>query len=275
MIIGGKIAALRKERGLSQTQLAERLSLSPQAVSKWERGESLPDIVTLDRIAAICGTDLNCFSESAADGARPPEDREDGGAKREEPPADAPNMSWDFSGSAWKGADLSGVLNLNCRFNGAAVNGSRFAGANFSGIAMVGAAFADCDFTGANLSAGVLRGVALKNCVLEQADLSGVQLRGCAIADSGLSGANLNGAQFSRCSLRNLRFEGELSNVGFIECELKQVAFRNVAFANVFVKNCKIKPRQKVTFEGCTADRLSYACIQNCGADMTGVAMVG
>lgn len=41
--IGSFIASCRKERGLTQAQLAEKLGVSGQAVSKWERGKSLPD----------------------------------------------------------------------------------------------------------------------------------------------------------------------------------------------------------------------------------------
>lgn len=39
--IGGVISRLRRERGLTQRQLAERLHVTDKAVSKWERGVSL------------------------------------------------------------------------------------------------------------------------------------------------------------------------------------------------------------------------------------------
>jgi DNA-binding transcriptional regulator YiaG len=39
-LIGGKIAKARKEINMSQAQLAQSLFISPQAVGKWERGES-------------------------------------------------------------------------------------------------------------------------------------------------------------------------------------------------------------------------------------------
>lgn len=41
---GGFVAALRKEKGYTQKELAEKLFLSDKAISKWERGLSLPDI---------------------------------------------------------------------------------------------------------------------------------------------------------------------------------------------------------------------------------------
>jgi len=49
--IGANIAAYRKRQGLTQAGLAEKLNYSDKAVSKWERGESAPDVVTLVDIA--------------------------------------------------------------------------------------------------------------------------------------------------------------------------------------------------------------------------------
>ncbi len=45
--IGINIAAHRKRCGLTQAELAQRLNYSDKAVSKWERGESMPDVLTL------------------------------------------------------------------------------------------------------------------------------------------------------------------------------------------------------------------------------------
>ena len=42
-----KIINLRKQKGLSQEELAEQLGVSRQAVSRWELGQTLPDIVNL------------------------------------------------------------------------------------------------------------------------------------------------------------------------------------------------------------------------------------
>lgn len=51
--IGQRIARLRKEKGLTQSELAEKLSVSPQAVSKWENDLAYPDITLLADLAAI------------------------------------------------------------------------------------------------------------------------------------------------------------------------------------------------------------------------------
>ena len=52
---GRFVAALRKEKGYTQKKLAEKLFLSDKAISKWERGLSLPDIALLEPLADILG----------------------------------------------------------------------------------------------------------------------------------------------------------------------------------------------------------------------------
>ena len=52
---GAFVAQLRKEKGLMQKELAEKLYVSDKAVSKWERGLSIPDVVILVPLAEILG----------------------------------------------------------------------------------------------------------------------------------------------------------------------------------------------------------------------------
>ncbi|GGE58949.1 helix-turn-helix domain-containing protein [Priestia taiwanensis] len=52
-LVGSYISKLRKEKGLTQNDLANELNVSHQAVSKWERGESLPDMGTLLALASF------------------------------------------------------------------------------------------------------------------------------------------------------------------------------------------------------------------------------
>ena len=52
-IIGKNISAHRKRCGLTQAGLAEKLNYSDKAVSKWERGESMPDALTLVQLARL------------------------------------------------------------------------------------------------------------------------------------------------------------------------------------------------------------------------------
>ena len=57
--IGNRIALLRREKGLTGESFAEKLGVSPQAVSKWENGKNLPETALLPAIAALLGTSID------------------------------------------------------------------------------------------------------------------------------------------------------------------------------------------------------------------------
>ena len=59
--LGQKIQERRKQQGLTQEQLGSDLFVSPQAVSKWENGESLPDIGTLPALCKTLGTSADAL----------------------------------------------------------------------------------------------------------------------------------------------------------------------------------------------------------------------
>ena len=59
MSFGETLRELRKEKGLTQEALGEALSLAPQTISKWERGESMPDASLLPALAGTLGCSLD------------------------------------------------------------------------------------------------------------------------------------------------------------------------------------------------------------------------
>ena len=59
VILGANIVSYRKRQGLTQAGLAEKLNYSDKAVSKWERGESMPDVLTLMQLSALFGITVN------------------------------------------------------------------------------------------------------------------------------------------------------------------------------------------------------------------------
>ena len=69
--IGSNIKKLREERGITQAQLAERLGVSFQAVSKWECGTTVPDVGILPDVAELFGVTVDFLF------------REDGGSRKE------------------------------------------------------------------------------------------------------------------------------------------------------------------------------------------------
>ena len=67
-IIAKNIQKLRQEKGMTQLELAEKLNYSDKTISKWERGESLPDIVVLKTIADLFEVTLDYLVEEEHDG---------------------------------------------------------------------------------------------------------------------------------------------------------------------------------------------------------------
>ncbi len=51
--LGARIAERRRAQGLTQGQIADCMRVSPQAVSKWERGLACPDLTILDELACL------------------------------------------------------------------------------------------------------------------------------------------------------------------------------------------------------------------------------
>ncbi len=97
--IGKRIMQLRKEKGLTQEQLAERMGVTAQAVSKWENDVSCPDISILSKLAEVIGTTTDELL-----GAKPLESHVVVvGAKNKEKEDSELNFSLDFNGgkSVW------------------------------------------------------------------------------------------------------------------------------------------------------------------------------
>ena len=59
LIISENISTLRRDAGMTQAELAEKLNYTDKAVSKWERGESIPDVAVLKDIADLYGVTVD------------------------------------------------------------------------------------------------------------------------------------------------------------------------------------------------------------------------
>lgn len=78
--MGEQIASLRKEQGMTQKDLAEKMRVTDKAVSKWERDLSCPDIDSIPRLAQVLGIGVEqlldaSFPEEKKDQAGPIIDR--------------------------------------------------------------------------------------------------------------------------------------------------------------------------------------------------------
>ena len=65
--IGEKIAKLRKEKGLTQSQLAEMINVSNKTISRWETGEGYPEISLLVPLAKALGVSTDYLLKDASD----------------------------------------------------------------------------------------------------------------------------------------------------------------------------------------------------------------
>ncbi len=66
IFVGKKLAELRKLKGRTQLNVAEHFNISKQAVSKWENGISMPDVLLLPELAKYFGVDIDYFFDKQA-----------------------------------------------------------------------------------------------------------------------------------------------------------------------------------------------------------------
>lgn len=69
--LGGRIARLRKEKGMTQLELADRMGVTDKAVSKWERDVSCPDIASMPRLAEVLGATVDELMQARPGAAVP------------------------------------------------------------------------------------------------------------------------------------------------------------------------------------------------------------
>lgn len=292
-IIGNKIAKARKEINMSQAQLAQRLFISPQAVGKWERGESIPDIITFNRLAEILGVDLNYFSENFQSTATETTSAEPL-VKQSVQEAD------DFQSSPGRQvlinltavnlqeSDFAGVTLHKGKFKASPMRGANFAGADLTGSSFEAidareANFDDANLTDCNFSATDLEDASFRKSILLRTTLSmsgqGAKFTDVNLIDVKLSKTDLrrttfencifNNVDFNNCDLRGFRFDGQtFIGVRFDKSALNDVSFRgatlkNVSFTLPFsVTNKSYIAMKTISFDGATMDKLTYAALK-------------
>lgn len=291
--IGAQIAKARREKDISQAQLAEHMFVSPQAVGKWERGESIPDLLTFNRLAEVLGVDLNYFSEnfpSTATGAPPT------GTETAPPPesssadhGDKPR--WDMSQGNWANVDFSGLKNLHEKLSSSNMQRCTFIGSDLSGLLLKRNNVDACDFSGSDFGNSHIQSSNIhmdvfKDCSLKGArftgsnvygcDFTGADLTGVAFASSGFE-KNLvahsiwNRTSFVETQLVDIVFNGTVQDCSFENCACTRVTFLDATITNTFFKNINLK---KVQFVDCRVDRITYAFLKNGKADMSGITLL-
>ncbi len=290
--IGNKIAEARKKINLSQAQLAQQVSISPQAVGKWERGESMPDITTLNRLAEIFGIDLNYFSDNfetdeiAMKFERPATEISEPKARKKF------NWNWDMSEGNWTDADFSGLKNLKEKFSSSNIKNCKFMDSDLSGLTLGNNNIELCDFSSSDIrdsrfQSSNLSNNQFNNCSFIDSEFVKNNIEKCNFSEANFSGAEmLNGnfennivegaiwkfTVFKSTGLSNIVFEGTLEDCHFENCTFYNVKFKNATILNTFFKyNSKFK---KVQFIDCKVDKITYAFLKNNQANLTGITLL-
>lgn len=84
LVVASNLIKLRQKSGMTQAELGEKLNYSDKTVSKWERGESIPDAYVLTQLAAIYGITVNDLLQ-ADEPWQDPVEKEKARRKAEEP----------------------------------------------------------------------------------------------------------------------------------------------------------------------------------------------
>jgi uncharacterized protein YjbI with pentapeptide repeats len=299
-MIGNKIVEARKKLNISQAQLAERLFISSQAVGKWERGESMPDIITFNRLAEILGVDLNYFSESvqfAATEMVPVDPLVDQPAelssekKNLQAEKAGNNLRWDMSRGNWADADFSGLKNLHEKFSSSNMQRCKFIGSDLSGLLLKSNNVDTCDFSSSDISNSHIQSSNLGNnifkyCSLKEAEFSESNINGCDFSGADFTGATLKSSNFLKNKMANtvwnrtsfigmaiddIVFDRTLEDCYFENCAFYRVTFQNAVLTNTFFKNKSLK---RIRFIDCQADRMTFAFLKNGKADLTGITLL-
>lgn len=294
--IGNKIASARKKINLSQAELAQQVSISPQAVGKWERGESMPDISTLNRLAEILGVDLNYFSdnfpaEETAGIAAEKQHQE----KAEIPKANTKkkfDWNWDMSQGNWTDADFSGLKNLKEKFSSSNMKNCKFMNSDLSGLILGKNNIELCDFSLSDLRDSKIQSSNLLNnqfskcsfidavfhksniekCNFSEADFSGAEIQGSNLESNTLNDVVWKFTKFIRANISNIEFTGTFEDCHFEHCSFYSVKFKNATILNTFFKyNDRFK---KVQFIDCKVDKITYAFLKNNQANLTGITII-
>jgi uncharacterized protein YjbI with pentapeptide repeats len=262
-MIGNRITEARRKINISQARLAERLFISSQAVGKWERGESMPDIITLNHLAEILGVDLNYFSDSpgpSADEKSPEQiNRSSGLTEKLEMPADKPGEQpgWDMSRGNWLNADFSGLKNLHEKFSSSNMQGCRFAGSDLSGLLLKANNVDNCDFSDSDVS----------NSHIQNSNLLNNIFKHCSLKETEFSGSNLDSCDFSGAGFAGVKFlKSFVYGCNFTGVDFTDMVIRSGGFSGVQ----KLLDKERNTISGAIWNRTSFIDTQVADLVFTG-----
>ena len=309
--LGNKIVKVRKDGNMSQAQLAELLFISPQAVGKWERGESIPDFITINRLTEIFSVDLNYFAENISvtdhvfgqkEGRKvADETAENSLSELKFISSEQRQLLTDFSGNTLAETDFSDVDAPKRKFLGSELRGSDFSRADFTASIFKGSDVRDANFDSANLTECIFSATNITNANFNKAilvrtefyasELNNTMFSSTKLTDVKLTASDLrrtvfdncefHGVTFKSCDMNGLRFDGQIFvDVKFDNSDLSNISFkgailRNVSFRPTFALTNKYYKRiQTIDFDGASMDKLTYAALKGVGVSLSNIDLL-
>lgn len=289
--IGNKIAEGRKSKKLSQADLATQVSISPQAVGKWERGESMPDITMLNKIAKILGVDLNYFTGGVSNNESGTSKLIKTGIEKNEP---RKKLEWnrDMSYASWTDADFSGLSNLKEKFSSSSLKNCKFLNSELSELLFKSNEVLSCDFSGSDMRnskfhTSEITKSTFTTCSLIDAEFKSSEIRNCDFNNTNFEGAEFISSEFVKNKIEatqwrltsfkssylvDLIFDGTIEDCSFESCAFKRVKFQNATLLNTFFKNNS--KLNKIQFINCKVDKITHAFLKNGKANLTGLTLI-
>lgn len=271
-VIGNKIAAARKRNFLSQAELAQKVAISPQAVGKWERGESMPDITTLNRLAEILEVDLNYFSDSFTSLNTSKETPKTEMLNNTLGPVSNSNVNRDMSKLNLLDSDFSGLNNLHDKFASANLQRCLFVNSNLNGLTLTSNNIDACNFTNAVFTGSSFSKCNIQSCNFTAADFTKTTFRSSNFMKNTLDNVKWNNTAFIDMQIQDTIFEGFFTDCVFDNCAFYTTKFQNATLVNTFFKNNR--KFKRVQFVNCKADKITYAFLKNNLADLKGVIII-
>lgn len=283
--IGQQILKARKSKNLTQLQLSVQMAISPQAVGKWERGESLPDLIQLQKLAKIFGLEIGYLmsDESTMNHKQELE----GGPEPNIAELNIDEKKWDLSRGNWVEVEFTLINSIlqkitssnfeKCSFSNSVpfnleVSSVNIENCKFNDSILISGSWTKANILDTNFTTVDFQGTHFKKCNIEKCDFIKSNLSHCEFQLSNLEGCNLNQAileftNFQKSNLSNIVFSGLIENCQFEGVSFSNVIFKDAILCNTFFKdNYQLK---KVKFENCQVDQMTYTLLRNNHADVS------
>lgn len=243
-IIGKNIIAARNEMGYTQKDLADKLAISPQNISKWERGISTPDVITLLQISEVLNKDINYFLISNKN----------------------TSIKEMFSASVNEGKAVSAL--------------EKYVDSVFSNTNWYKQHLCEIKRTGIYLSNSIMRHSEFLSSEISHCRVKDCQLSHCSSTDSKMNDTEIYRCFFRFMKLKNTsvsscKINATLYKCNFGNCDFSAIVFDNCnidavfehcTFNRIALKNCK--KTHHCSLINCELDNMSAQAFRENGAMM-------